>query len=175
LELRPLEGGIAMPDRFVTTRGYRREPVVPMPSASQLVEAQASAASGNPAIALQSREILGQATAVIMATMGCTAEQAVAVIAQQSKHERRRVIDVASGVADRSRRRLHGSRVDIDQELGSVAEVINACSVTGRPATTEDLRRAIATLRGHYVSSQVARGRRQLAWQNGLIPKPQRD
>ena len=55
--------------------------------------------------ALASRDIIGQAKGIIMATMNCSADDAFALLAKQSQHENRTVIEVAAEIADRTRRR----------------------------------------------------------------------
>jgi hypothetical protein len=46
-------------------------------------------------------------------------------------------------------------RSPIDLELNRVAEAVNAATMAGKQATTEDLRRVMCALRGHYVTSEV--------------------
>ena len=45
--------------------------------------------------ALETRDTIGQAKGIIMATMGCSADEAFALIRTQSQHENRKLADVA--------------------------------------------------------------------------------
>jgi AmiR/NasT family two-component response regulator len=56
-------------------------------------------------LALESRAVIEQAKGVLMATAGCTAEEAFALLRRQSQHENRKLRDVAEQlVRDQHRR-----------------------------------------------------------------------
>ena len=48
--------------------------------------------------AVASRDLIGQAKGIIMATLGCTAEEAFSTLTDRSQHQNRKLIDVASDV-----------------------------------------------------------------------------
>lgn len=51
--------------------------------------------------ALASRDLLGQAKGVLMASLGCTADGAFQLIVKQSQHENRKAIDIAREIVER--------------------------------------------------------------------------
>ena len=55
--------------------------------------------------ALETRDLIGQAKGVLMATLGCTADEAFAVLVKQSQHEHRKLAEVATEIAARASRR----------------------------------------------------------------------
>lgn len=59
----------------------------------------------NLQLALESRATIDQAKGVIMATMGGTADEAFAILRQQSQNENRKLRDVAAEVVERQQRR----------------------------------------------------------------------
>jgi hypothetical protein len=61
--------------------------------------------------ALETRDLIGQAKGVIMASMGCSPDESFMLIVKQSQHENRKVTDVAAEIVQRatSRRRQAGS------------------------------------------------------------------
>ena|SRR5438045_4049959 len=54
--------------------------------------------------ALESRDVIGQAKGVIMSALGCSADEAFALIVKQSQHENRKVSELAIEIAARTRR-----------------------------------------------------------------------
>ena len=56
-------------------------------------------------VALESRDTIGQAKGVIMATMRCSADEAYALIRKQSQHENRKLADVAIDIVHHASRR----------------------------------------------------------------------
>jgi AmiR/NasT family two-component response regulator len=55
--------------------------------------------------ALETRDIIGQAKGVIMATMSCSPDEAFHLLRQQSQHEQRKLAEVAAEVANRAWKR----------------------------------------------------------------------
>jgi AmiR/NasT family two-component response regulator len=53
---------------------------------------------------VDSRDMIGQAKGVIMASLGCSADAAFGVLVRQSQHENRKVIDIATEIAARASR-----------------------------------------------------------------------
>jgi ANTAR domain len=56
-------------------------------------------------IALTHRDLIGQAKGVIMATMNCSSDEAFDLLVKQSQHENRKLIVIATEIADRADRR----------------------------------------------------------------------
>jgi len=54
--------------------------------------------------ALETRDLIGQAKGVIMSSLGCSADEAFALIVTQSQHENRKVHDIAAEIAARTLR-----------------------------------------------------------------------
>jgi AmiR/NasT family two-component response regulator len=54
--------------------------------------------------ALESRDLIGQAKGLIMASLGCSADEAFALLVQQSQHENRKVHDLALELVARAKR-----------------------------------------------------------------------
>ena len=54
--------------------------------------------------ALKTRDLIGQAKGVIIATMGCSADEAFALLVTQSQHEQRRVSDIAAEITAKAQR-----------------------------------------------------------------------
>jgi hypothetical protein len=54
--------------------------------------------------ALESRDLIGQAKGIIMATMRCDADEAFALLKKQSQAENVKLIDVAAEIVSRTRR-----------------------------------------------------------------------
>ena len=79
----------------------------------------------NLRLALESRDLMGQAKGVIMASMGCSAEDAFQLIATQSQHENRKAVDVAAEIVQRVATRATMREPALDVARGSVP---------GRPA-----------------------------------------
>lgn len=55
-------------------------------------------------LALESRDVIGQAKGVLIAVTGCTAERAFAVLVAQSQSENRKLIEVAREIVFRAER-----------------------------------------------------------------------
>ena len=55
--------------------------------------------------ALETRDIIGQAKGVIMAALSCAPDEAFALLKQQSQHENRKLVIVATEVANRAWKR----------------------------------------------------------------------
>ena len=55
----------------------------------------------NLRLALQSRDLMGQAKGVIMASRGCSSNEAFQLIVKQSQHENRTATEVAAEIVDR--------------------------------------------------------------------------
>ena len=55
--------------------------------------------------ALESRDVIGQAKGIIMATMWCTADYAFNLLKQQSQAENRKLTEIAAEIASRVERR----------------------------------------------------------------------
>ena len=64
------------------------------------------------AAAIESRDLIGQAKGVIMATMGCAADEAYRLLKEQSQHENRKLVDIAAEVAARAQRHATRPRPD---------------------------------------------------------------
>jgi AmiR/NasT family two-component response regulator len=62
--------------------------------------------------ALESRDVIGQAKGIIMATMQCTADEAFVLLKRQSQAENVKVVDIAAELADRTARRAHRGAKD---------------------------------------------------------------
>jgi hypothetical protein len=56
-------------------------------------------------LALESRDLIGRAKGIIMATTRCTADQAFDLLVRQSQHENRKLTDIAAEIDDRAERR----------------------------------------------------------------------
>ena len=54
---------------------------------------------------VDSRDIIGQAKGIIMASTGCTADAAFGVLVRQSQHENRKIAEIASELAARASRK----------------------------------------------------------------------
>ena len=54
--------------------------------------------------AIDSRDVIGQAKGVIMATMGCTADEAFRLLKEQSQFENRKLVEIAAEIAARASR-----------------------------------------------------------------------
>jgi AmiR/NasT family two-component response regulator len=54
--------------------------------------------------ALDTRDLIGQAKGVIMSALGCSADEAFALIVKQSQHENRKVHEIATEIAARTLR-----------------------------------------------------------------------
>ena len=54
---------------------------------------------------LDSRDIIGQAKGIIMASTGCSADAAFGVLVRQSQHENRKLVEVATELATRAVRK----------------------------------------------------------------------
>jgi hypothetical protein len=52
--------------------------------------------------AVQSRDLIGQAKGIIMATMRCTADEAFALLTRQSQAENRKISEIAAEIASRT-------------------------------------------------------------------------
>lgn len=57
--------------------------------------------------ALESRDLIGQAKGVIMASMGCSSDEAFQLIVKQSQHENRKATEVAAEIVQRVATRQH--------------------------------------------------------------------
>lgn len=55
--------------------------------------------------ALETRDLIGQAKGIIMGSMGCTPDEAFALIKKQSQAENRKLHDVAADIAATTQRR----------------------------------------------------------------------
>ena len=55
----------------------------------------------NLRLALHNRDLMGQAKGVIMASMGCSADEAFQLIVTQSQHENRKATEVATEIVQR--------------------------------------------------------------------------
>jgi transcriptional regulator with GAF, ATPase, and Fis domain len=58
----------------------------------------------NLAAAMESRETIEQAKGVLMATTGCSADEAFVLLRQQSQHENRKLRDIAEEIVSRQKR-----------------------------------------------------------------------
>jgi GAF domain-containing protein len=54
---------------------------------------------------VDSRDIIGQAKGIIMASTGCSADAAFGILVRQSQHENRKLVEIATEVASRASRR----------------------------------------------------------------------
>ena len=72
---------------------------------SEEVEAEHLADIDHLKQALATRDVIGQAKGVLMATLGCTADEAFALLVKQSQHEHRKLAEVAAEIAARAQRR----------------------------------------------------------------------
>ena len=54
--------------------------------------------------ALESRDLIRQAKGVIIATMGCSSDEAFRLLREQSQHENRKVVDIAAEIVGRAQR-----------------------------------------------------------------------
>jgi hypothetical protein len=54
--------------------------------------------------AMAKRDLIGQAKGVLMATLGCSADEAVGLLVKQSRAENRKLYDLAAEVTARTRR-----------------------------------------------------------------------
>ena len=82
-------GGVRPPDRITLLRM----------SASEDEVARLRDTIRNLETAVEHRDVIGQAKGVIMATRRCSAEEAFALLIEQSQHTNRRVIDIATELA----------------------------------------------------------------------------
>lgn len=55
--------------------------------------------------ALENRDLIGQAKGIIMGSMGCSADEAFALLKKQSQSENRKISDVAADVASKTQQR----------------------------------------------------------------------
>ena len=55
--------------------------------------------------ALTSRDVIGQAKGIIMVTTHCTADTAFALLVAQSQAQNRKVVEIATEIAERASRR----------------------------------------------------------------------
>jgi AmiR/NasT family two-component response regulator len=60
-------------------------------------------------LALASRDLIGQAKGILMATLGCSADEAFALIVTQSQHENRKVTAIAADIVARTRQIRNGA------------------------------------------------------------------
>jgi hypothetical protein len=60
----------------------------------------------NLRLALESRDLIGQAKGVLMVTKRCTADQAFAMLVKQSQHENRKVVEIAADIIKQTNRRV---------------------------------------------------------------------
>lgn len=60
--------------------------------------------AGHLAVALENRDVIGQATGIIMAAEGASSDEAFAVLRQASQRENRKLHDIAREIVDRRRR-----------------------------------------------------------------------
>lgn len=63
--------------------------------------------------AFESRDVIGQAKGILMATLGRSADQAFALIRQQSQHENRKVFDIATEIIERASKRSNRPAGDL--------------------------------------------------------------
>jgi AmiR/NasT family two-component response regulator len=63
-------------------------------------------------LALASRDLIGQAKGVLMATLRCSADEAFALMVTQSQHENRKIVAVAADITARTQRRRQDSAAD---------------------------------------------------------------
>lgn len=57
------------------------------------------------AVALENRDVIGQAKGILMASTGCSADRAFELLRQQSQHENRKLVDVARAIVASTARR----------------------------------------------------------------------
>jgi hypothetical protein len=55
--------------------------------------------------AIESRDIIGQAKGIIIASCRCSADEAFAMLRQQSQHENRKLVDVAREIVEHAQQR----------------------------------------------------------------------
>jgi hypothetical protein len=55
--------------------------------------------------ALASRDVIGQAKGITMVALQCTADQAFDLLRRQSQHQNRKLVEIATEIADRVSRR----------------------------------------------------------------------
>ncbi|MFP5376111.1 MAG: GAF and ANTAR domain-containing protein [Acidimicrobiia bacterium] len=60
------------------------------------------------AVALENRDVIGQAKGILMASTGCSADRAFELLRQQSQHENRKLVDVARAIVASTARRGDG-------------------------------------------------------------------
>ena len=72
----------------------------------QLREVQDDVA--NLRLALESRDLIGQAKGVLMATLGCSADEAFALITTQSQQENRKVVAIAADIVAKTQALKNG-------------------------------------------------------------------
>ena len=53
-------------------------------------------------VALDTRDLIGQAKGVLMATLGCPPDKAFELIKAQSQHENRKVVEIAEEIVQRT-------------------------------------------------------------------------
>jgi AmiR/NasT family two-component response regulator len=68
-----------------------------------LEESQADEVT-NLNLALGSRDLIGQAKGVLMATLRCSADEAFALMVTQSQHENRKIVAIAADITARTQR-----------------------------------------------------------------------
>ena len=54
--------------------------------------------------AIATRDLIGQAKGIIMASLGCSPEHAFALLVTQSQAENRKVVDIAAGITEQVQR-----------------------------------------------------------------------
>jgi response regulator NasT len=59
--------------------------------------------------ALETRDMIGQAKGVIMATLSCSSDEAFTLLRRQSQHENRKLVEVAMEIANRASSSSDGS------------------------------------------------------------------
>lgn len=62
------------------------------------------AAMGNMSAAIATRDLIGQAKGIIMASLGCSPDQAFELLVKQSQAENRKIVDIAAGITERVQR-----------------------------------------------------------------------
>jgi AmiR/NasT family two-component response regulator len=71
----------------------------------------------NAAVAIESRDVIGMAKGIVIATAGCTADKAFAILSAQSSAEGRKVYDLAAELVQRQQRRPR--RADQSCQVGA--------------------------------------------------------
>ena len=56
------------------------------------------------AAALATRDLIGQAKGIIMASLGCSPDDAFALLVKQSQAENRKIVDIAAGITSQVQR-----------------------------------------------------------------------